>query len=200
MRHADPSPRPGRARPLLLALLLALGPLPLRADAEAPQPLVLKQRVVGVERVELAPEADGSYRYQVHFRDGHLERLSPDQFSELLYTGHLRNAGFFRFLNISSPVGLAWVALGLLGQLLFTGRMLVQWLASERSKRSVIPVAFWWLSLAGASMLAVYFIWRQDAVGFLGQATGWVVYVRNLWLIRREGQRGLAPTGDVSRK
>jgi lipid-A-disaccharide synthase-like uncharacterized protein len=174
---------------LSLALLVAVV---LPAAAEEPsKPLVLKQRVVGVERVELVPEADGSYRYQVHFRDGHLERLSPDQFSELLYTGHLRHAGFFRFLNISSPVGLAWVALGLLGQLLFTGRMLVQWLASERSKRSVIPVVFWWLSLAGASMLAVYFIWRKDAVGFLGQATGWVVYVRNLWLIRKEGGRSV---------
>ncbi|MEM9416080.1 MAG: lipid-A-disaccharide synthase N-terminal domain-containing protein [Planctomycetota bacterium] len=81
-----------------------------------------------------------------------------------------------------------WVALGLLGQVLFTGRMLVQWLSSERAKRSVVPPAFWWLSLTGAAMLLAYFIWRTDIVGILGQATGFLIYARNLWLIymRRE--------------
>jgi lipid-A-disaccharide synthase-like uncharacterized protein len=77
------------------------------------------------------------------------------------------------------------VALGLGGQLLFTGRMLVQWFASEKSKRSVIPVAFWWMSLIGSTMLLIYFIWRRDIVGIIGQATGWVIYIRNLVLIRR---------------
>jgi len=65
------------------------------------------------------------------------------------------------------------------------GRMLVQWFASERSKRSVIPVSFWWMSLIGSTMLLVYFIWRRDAVGIIGQGLGWVVYVRNLFLIRK---------------
>ena len=73
--------------------------------------------------------------------------------------------------------------LGLLGQVLFTGRMVVQWLVSEKQKQSVVPTAFWWMSLIGASMLITYFIWRKDIVGFLGQATGWLIYVRNLWLI-----------------
>ncbi|HAI14296.1 MAG TPA: hypothetical protein DCM28_21505, partial [Phycisphaerales bacterium] len=72
-----------------------------------------------------------------------------------------------------------WVAVGLLGQVLFTGRMIVQWIASEKSKRSVVPTAFWWMSLIGASMLITYFIWRKDVVGVLGQATGWFIYVRN---------------------
>jgi lipid-A-disaccharide synthase-like uncharacterized protein len=63
--------------------------------------------------------------------------------------------------------------------------MLIQWFASEKSGRSVIPVAFWWMSLIGATMLLVYFIWRRDIVGILGQATGWGIYVRNLVLIRR---------------
>jgi lipid-A-disaccharide synthase-like uncharacterized protein len=67
------------------------------------------------------------------------------------------------------------VGLGLLGQVLFTGRMLVQWLASEKQKRSVVPVAFWWMSLIGATMLLVYFTWRRDIVGVLGQATGWFI-------------------------
>ena len=61
--------------------------------------------------------------------------------------------------------------------------MLVQWLTSEKSKRSVVPVSFWWMSLVGATMLLVYFIWRRDIVGILGQATGWIIYIRNLVLI-----------------
>ena len=77
-----------------------------------------------------------------------------------------------------------WVAIGLGGQLLFSGRMLVQWLASERSRRMVVPPAFWYMSLGGALALAAYFIWRQDMVGLLGQSTGIVVYVRNIRLMR----------------
>ena len=89
----------------------------------------------------------------------------------------------YRLLNITSPIGIAWVALGLVGQVLFTLRMVFQWLVSERRKRSVVPVGFWWMSLGGASMLLVYFAWRRDIVGILGQSTGWLIYVRNLWLI-----------------
>ncbi|MEM7245783.1 MAG: lipid-A-disaccharide synthase N-terminal domain-containing protein [Acidobacteriota bacterium] len=88
-------------------------------------------------------------------------------------------------LNISSPLGFAWVALGFLGQLCFTGRMLVQWLASEKQRRSVVPPAFWWMSLVGATMLLAYFAWRRDLVGVIGQSTGWFIYARNLVLIRR---------------
>ncbi|NBC10815.1 MAG: hypothetical protein GVY24_03650 [Planctomycetes bacterium] len=76
-----------------------------------------------------------------------------------------------------------WVAVGLSGQVLFTGRMVVQWVVSERFKQSVVPTAFWWMSLCGASMLVIYFVWRKDIVGVLGQCTGWTIYVRNLWLI-----------------
>ena len=89
----------------------------------------------------------------------------------------------FRVLNISSWTGLAWVAIGLLGQALFFARLLVQWLASERLKQSVVPVQFWWYSLIGGAMLFVYFIWRRDIVGVLGQTTGVVIYARNLRLI-----------------
>jgi lipid-A-disaccharide synthase-like uncharacterized protein len=71
--------------------------------------------------------------------------------------------------------------------------MLLQWLVSERTRRSVVPVGFWWLSLVGASMLLVYFIWRRDIVGVLGQCAGWVVYGRNLWLIHREHRAAAAP-------
>lgn len=78
-----------------------------------------------------------------------------------------------------------WVAIGLAGQALFTSRFLVQWIASERQGRSVIPHAFWWLSLAGGLTLLAYALWRQDPVFILGQSVGLVVYSRNLMLLRR---------------
>jgi lipid-A-disaccharide synthase-like uncharacterized protein len=82
-----------------------------------------------------------------------------------------------------------WVSIGFLGQLLFTSRFLVQWIASERKRESVIPMAFWWLSISGGLTLLCYAIWRQDPVFILGQSTGLVVYVRNLILIRRKAGR-----------
>jgi lipid-A-disaccharide synthase-like uncharacterized protein len=75
-----------------------------------------------------------------------------------------------------------WIVLGFVAQGLFTMRFLVQWIASEREKRSVVPVAFWYLSVAGGGLLLVYAIYRKDPVFILGQATGLVVYVRNLML------------------
>lgn len=76
----------------------------------------------------------------------------------------------------------AWLAIGLTAQALFTGRFLVQWIATERKGRSVVPKAFWYLSLAGSSLLLVYAIHRRDPVFILGQSFGLVVYVRNLML------------------
>ena len=87
-----------------------------------------------------------------------------------------------------------WIAIGLLGQLAFTSRFLVQWIASERRRESVIPVAFWWLSIAGGATLLSYAIWRMDPVFILGQSAGFVVYSRNLMLIYRE-RRVLAAGG-----
>lgn len=76
-----------------------------------------------------------------------------------------------------------WLAIGFLGQLLFTSRFLVQWIASERRGTSIVPVAFWWLSLAGGVTLLAYAIWRMDPVFILGQGAGLFVYSRNLALI-----------------
>jgi lipid-A-disaccharide synthase-like uncharacterized protein len=78
-----------------------------------------------------------------------------------------------------------WLAVGFAGQLLFTSRFLVQWIASERRGQSTVPTAFWWLSLAGAALLLAYAIFRRDPVFVLGQLFGFVVYVRNLVLIGR---------------
>jgi lipid-A-disaccharide synthase-like uncharacterized protein len=84
-----------------------------------------------------------------------------------------------------------WVALGFLAQGMFTMRFVVQWLASERAGKSVIPLAFWFFSMAGGMMLLVYAIQRRDPVFIAGQSLGLLVYVRNLMLIRRE-KKGLA--------
>ena len=75
---------------------------------------------------------------------------------------------------------------GFAGQALFSARFIVQWIASEAKKQSVIPLAFWYFSLAGGVFLLVYAILRHDPVFILGQAAGLVVYVRNLILIFRQ--------------
>lgn len=126
---------------------------------------------------------DAGYRYRIYYIDGRSELLTPEQFAQRVYRDHSSRTWLDRVLNITSPVGFAWVVVGLLGQVLFTGRMVLQWLVSEKEKRSVVPPMFWWMSLSGASMLIVYFLWRKDIVGVLGQSTGWFIYIRNLWLI-----------------
>ena len=78
-----------------------------------------------------------------------------------------------------------WLAIGLLGQAFFSARFLVQWVASERLKQSVIPVQFWYWSLGGGVTLLAYAIYRQDPIFILGQAAGLVVYARNLYFIHR---------------
>jgi lipid-A-disaccharide synthase-like uncharacterized protein len=82
----------------------------------------------------------------------------------------------------------AWLAIGFLGQALFAARFLVQWIASERKRESVVPISFWYLSLGGAAILLAYAIWRRDPVFVLGQAFGFVVYTRNLVLIGRRAK------------
>ncbi len=82
-----------------------------------------------------------------------------------------------------------WFAFGLGAQLVFTARFLVQWIASEREGRSVIPLAFWVLSMAGGLMTLGYGIARKDAIIILGQVLSIVIYARNLMLIARTGRR-----------
>ncbi len=78
-----------------------------------------------------------------------------------------------------------WLTVGFLGQGFFTARFLVQWLASERKRESIVPVAFWWLSLLGGVALLSYAIFRRDPVIITGQAMGLFVYVRNLMLLSK---------------
>jgi lipid-A-disaccharide synthase-like uncharacterized protein len=81
--------------------------------------------------------------------------------------------------------GTLWLAIGFLGQTLFGSRFVVQWLASEKAKHSVVPVSFWYLSLAGGLVLLAYAIYQRDPVFIAGQSTGALIYIRNLALIRR---------------
>ncbi len=78
-----------------------------------------------------------------------------------------------------------WAVLGLIAQLAFTGRFLVQWIASERAGRSIVPISFWYLSLLGSAGLLFYALVRADPVFILGQSFGSIVYIRNLMLIYR---------------
>ena len=77
----------------------------------------------------------------------------------------------------------AWVALGFIAQAFFTMRFVVQWIASERARRSVVPVAFWFFSIGGGVLLLAYALYRRDPVFIAGQAFGLIVYCRNLYFI-----------------
>ncbi|MEQ1739033.1 MAG: lipid-A-disaccharide synthase N-terminal domain-containing protein [Methyloglobulus sp.] len=76
-----------------------------------------------------------------------------------------------------------WLVIGFLGQALFSARFIVQWLQSEREKRSVFPVAFWYFSIAGGAILLAYAIYKEDPVFILGQLTGLFIYFRNLYFV-----------------
>lgn len=75
---------------------------------------------------------------------------------------------------------------GLIGQACFFSRFLVQWIASEKERRSVVPVVFWYLSLGGGLLILIYAIWRQEPIFVLGQSVGVFVYLRNLMLIHKK--------------
>ena len=79
-----------------------------------------------------------------------------------------------------------WVVLGMVAQLLFTMRFIVQWVASERAGHSVIPMAFWIFSIFGGLLLLVYALYRKDVVFIAGQAFGVFVYLRNLYFVMRD--------------
>lgn len=81
-----------------------------------------------------------------------------------------------------------WLAVGFLGQALFSARFIVQWLSSEKLKKSVIPKAFWYFSVAGGATLLAYAVHRRDPVFIVGQAAGLFIYARNLQFLWRERQ------------
>jgi lipid-A-disaccharide synthase-like uncharacterized protein len=85
-----------------------------------------------------------------------------------------------------------WLIIGFTGQVFFSARFLIQWLHSERHKRSLIPLAFWYFSMLGSLTLLTYAIYRQDPVFIVGQSAGLLIYTRNLQLLAQERRRNKA--------
>lgn len=96
--------------------------------------------------------------------------------------------GWFVTMNL-------WKTIGLLGQVIFGSRFFVQWFASERLKRSVIPLTFWHLSLMGGLLTFAYAIYIQEPVFIIAQAGGVLIYSRNLYFIYRDSRRSRALLG-----
>ena len=162
----------------------------LRAEAErsarAAQGIDLQHRLSEVH----IEETHGSVSVDVETDHGAL-KLSADEYVRAIKSAQdtQKSNGFLYVLfNITHTWGFVWVGAGFLAQALFTYRMILQWWASEKHKRSVVPVGYWWGSLFGGVLLFAYFVWRKDIVGYLGQSTGVFIYARNLVLIYR-GQR-----------
>ncbi len=85
-----------------------------------------------------------------------------------------------------------WVVVGFMGQFFFSMRFLIQWIASERRKESVVPIYFWYFSILGGSVLLSYAIHRRDPVFIVGQACGLGIYIRNLMFIFKKRARARA--------
>jgi len=86
-----------------------------------------------------------------------------------------------------------WLVLGFAGQAMFSMRFLWQWMVSERARRSIVPVAFWYFSIAGGALLFAYALWREDPVFIVGQGAGLAIYARNLFFIHRERPQDRSP-------
>lgn len=152
-------------------------------------PFNFSDRIVTID----VREVDGELRARFDgWDEGELE-LTGKEFFEEIERRKRELPRLYKWLDVTSLAGVLWVAFGFAGQAVFMGRMIVQWYASEKVRASVVPPLFWWLSLLGSTMLMIYFLWRKEIVGFLGQSTGWLIYVRNLWLIH--GKNGRSKEG-----
>lgn len=182
---------------LLLGFWLALGPnafqtLPTREGATTQNIRIADTRGV----LEISRTAEGARTFRIFTRDGFVSRdLGEGELKELfgpkIYaqaTAERPNLAF-RLLNITTWANLVWIGVGLVGQLAFSSRFLVQWLVSERERKTVVPESFWWMSLIGGLALFAYFVWRQDPIGVLGQSSGLVIYSRNIRLIYKQKRR-----------
>lgn len=82
--------------------------------------------------------------------------------------------------------GKLWLSIGLLGQIIFGSRFILQWISSERAGKSYIPICFWYLSLIGSLLLLTYAIHTKDIVFTIGQTSGFIVYIRNIMLLKKK--------------
>jgi lipid-A-disaccharide synthase-like uncharacterized protein len=83
-----------------------------------------------------------------------------------------------------------WLAFGLVAQLFFTARFLVQWISSERAGKSVVPIAFWFFSMGGGLMTLVYGVVKREPVIIVGQGLATIIYIRNIMLIMKDRAGG----------
>ncbi|MBS0244074.1 MAG: lipid-A-disaccharide synthase N-terminal domain-containing protein, partial [Proteobacteria bacterium] len=97
---------------------------------------------------------------------------------------------FWATLGSLITVEHVWIAIGFLGQAMFSARFLLQWIASERARQSIVPEVFWYFSLAGGAILFAYAVWRRDPVFMLGQGSGLLIYARNIHLIWKQKNVG----------
>jgi len=182
-----------------LWIMLATSPSVSATEGAAQIELVVANKKL---KVEMRHSQDAPTHYEYRFRnwpEKGTNWISDDKFQAIVDES-ADNSGrswLLQVCNVTSPWNLAWVALGLGGPLVFSGRMIVQWLASEKKRQSVVPTTFWYLSLAGGLCLTAYFLWRHDLVGVLGQAMGLVVYVRNIRLIMLHRSPGVQPAPDA---
>jgi len=183
---------------LVLGLWVVWGPAAGTRGVEVPAGATTAEVRLGNQRgvaVRLPAGAGEPAAYQIVLRGGFQSApLKENELRALLGDGLVDELArgenpLFRLLNIHSWASLVWVAVGFAGQMAFFGRMMIQWLVSEKQRKSVIPPLFWWLSLVGGVALFAYFAWRQDAVGVLGQTSGVVIYARNIRLIRKQHRR-----------
>lgn len=162
--------------------------LPLAPGATAFE-VVITSRKVLVEQLptKVEDESGASYTYRfLNAQDLGSGPMTEKEFQDTLARvgSSQRRSWILQILNVSAYNKLWWPALGFLGQLVFAGRMWVQWITSEKQRRSVVPPIFWYLSLVGGLISASYFIWRQDLVGVIGQTSGIWIYARNVYLLR----------------
>lgn len=184
----------------LLGIWLVAGPSRHPGIGDLRPGAVTHELRIGGERglVEVVEEGDhnDSATFRILYRDGFATPvMSGEEFDRVFGAAlhdHLVRAGvnpFFRLFNITSWSSLAWILIGLGGQVAFFARMAVQWIVSERECKSTVPPVFWYLSFGGGIALFAYFAWRQDLIGVLGQTTGIVIYARNIRLIRKQALR-----------
>jgi len=91
--------------------------------------------------------------------------------------------GLVQWWETTPTIELVWLTVGLVAQLMFSMRFLIQWIATERARASIIPETFWYFSFFGGILLLAYAIYRLDPVFILGQATGLIIYSRNIYFI-----------------
>ena len=91
-----------------------------------------------------------------------------------------------------------WLAFGLIAQLFFTARFLVQWISSERAGKSVVPMAFWFFSMGGGLMTLVYGIVKREPVIIVGQALATIIYIRNIMLIVKNRGQAVGDAGSLA--